>query len=309
MRVLYKILNENKKVIGATVRLDNGNIKDFTVKELYDLSKQFVLENAIIDINGVLKSKPNQDIKIRYYNSRPTMPVQQDISKANKLLNTEPFILYHGSKNKNLVPVYGFCSTANDYGRGFYTTPDKELGKEWSCAPYDDFVEDNKSYVYTFTLEHKNLNVLDLTHYDSMCWLAELLTYRKLNLNMDDDLIRDRIKKLKKKYKINTDNSDVIIGYRADDKYFKYAYDFVSGRIYRETLEKAMRNGTLGLQIFIKSQKAFSLLKKCACEEVDVKKYTRLYNNRNTNALKQYEQDLRENRTRRNKETIDTVLF
>ena len=33
----------------------------------------------------------------------------------------------------------------------------------------------------------------------------------------------------------------VICGYRADDSYFTYASDFVSGNIYKATLENALR--------------------------------------------------------------------
>ena len=42
--------------------------------------------------------------------------------------------LYHGSQVESFTPTYGFGSDTHDYGRGFYTTADKELGKEWAVG-------------------------------------------------------------------------------------------------------------------------------------------------------------------------------
>ena len=50
---------------------------------------------------------------------------------------------------------------------------------------------------------------------------------------------------------------DVIIGYRADDSYFSYARDFISGVISYEQLGKAMQLGSLGEQYCLKTEKAF----------------------------------------------------
>ena len=43
-------------------------------------------------------------------------------------------ILYHGSQVENFTPIYGLGNDTHDYGRGFYTTADKELGKEWAVG-------------------------------------------------------------------------------------------------------------------------------------------------------------------------------
>ena len=51
---------------------------------------------------------------------------------------------------------------------------------------------------------------------------------------------------------------DVIIGYRADDSYFTFAQDFVSGAISLAKLSEAMRLGKLGEQVVFKSKTAFS---------------------------------------------------
>ena len=46
--------------------------------------------------------------------------------------------LYHGSQVKDFVPTYGLGNDTHDYGRGFYTTADKELGKEWAVGQQAD---------------------------------------------------------------------------------------------------------------------------------------------------------------------------
>lgn len=60
----------------------------------------------------------------------------------------------------------------------------------------------------------------------------------------------------------------VIIGYRADDSYFSYARDFISGVISYEQLGKAMQLGSLGEQYCLKTEKAFQHLKFIAKEHV-----------------------------------------
>ena len=43
-------------------------------------------------------------------------------------------VLYHGSQVENFTPTYGLGNDTHDYGRGFYTTADRELGKEWAVG-------------------------------------------------------------------------------------------------------------------------------------------------------------------------------
>lgn len=37
-------------------------------------------------------------------------------------------ILYHGSQVESFTPTYGLGDDTHDYGRGFYTTANKEAG-------------------------------------------------------------------------------------------------------------------------------------------------------------------------------------
>ena len=42
--------------------------------------------------------------------------------------------LYHGSQEENFVPTFGLGKDDHDYGRGFYTTADPDLGREWAVG-------------------------------------------------------------------------------------------------------------------------------------------------------------------------------
>ena len=45
-------------------------------------------------------------------------------------------ILYHGTQNKIVTPVFGGGNDKHDYGRGFYLTEVLNLSKEWAvCVP------------------------------------------------------------------------------------------------------------------------------------------------------------------------------
>ena len=125
-----------------------------------------------------------------------------------------------------------------------------------------------------------------MTELDSVHWIAELLYHRKLNLN-EKEVVRDNVNIFLENYKLDTGKYDIIVGYRADDSYFAYVEAFVSGTIYKDTLEKALRTGELGIQVFIKSEKAFGRLKKVEVDEVP-DKYRGYFVRRDQYARQQY---------------------
>lgn len=233
------------------------------------------------------------------YKKRPTLVEYSEMLSVQKLLSGQIMTIYHGNKTENLTPTYGLGSKDNDYGRGFYTTPDIELAREWAWGIYS---AGNKGYVHTFELNTEHLNILNLTELDSIHWIAELVYNRNLNLQ-DKEVVQDNVKILLDKYKLDTNNYDIIIGYRANDSYFTYAEAFVSGTIYKDTLEKALRTGELGLQVFIKSRKAFQSLQKTATEEVP-EKYRGYFLRRDKNARDAYRAFRSNQGARAGKQTI-----
>lgn len=209
-------------------------------------------------------------------------------------------ILYHGNRSETLEPGYDVGDKDNDYGSGFYTTPERELGMEWAMSSYS---KGDKGYLHTFTLDLNGLKVLNLVELSSLHWVAELFYNRYWN-EEDREAYKDIIDAFIKKYKLNTKVYDVIVGYRADDSYFTYAEDFVRGAIYKETLEKALRNGQLGIQVFIKSKKAFSHLSRVGIPEVVPDSYKIKYERRRKAANNQYKIDKKNNSFARKKESI-----
>lgn len=181
-------------------------------------------------------------------------------------------ILFHGTKEENFVPNPEFQNPLNDYGSGLYTTPYEKMALIWSMASY---TKGSNGYSYCYSLaDWQSYKVLDFTKYDSMCWLAELIYNRPCN-NLSP-VAEDNKNKLLKKYKIDTKAYDLVIGYRADDSYFTFALDFLSGAVYRCIFEEAVRLGHLGVQVCLKSERVFKNLKfmrKSIATQTDYKRF------------------------------------
>ena len=63
------------------------------------------------------------------------------------------------------------------------------------------------------------------------------------------------------KYYIDVDKYDVIIGYRADDSYFRFPIRFISNDLAFEDLEEVFMLGHLGIQYAFMSERAIKSLK------------------------------------------------
>ena len=162
-------------------------------------------------------------------------------------------ILYHGSQSIVELPVFGKGREDNDYGRGFYCTESLELAKEWACPLAKD------GYANQYTLDTDGLSILYLNSgaYHILNWLALLLKNRKIALSQSKIIgLRGR-DYLLENFLPDTSDYDVIVGYRADDRYFAFAKDFVQNGISLGQLSSAMKLGELGEQVVLISEKAF----------------------------------------------------
>ncbi len=171
-------------------------------------------------------------------------------------------IIYHGSDHIIELPVYNGSQRTNDYGYGFYTTENIELAKEWACSDNRD------GFVNCYEAELDSLSVLNLNapEYSILNWLAILAKYR---IYWQNGSIAEEAKQyLHQHFFIDPTPYDVIVGYRADDSYFTFAQDFVSGVIPLSKLSEAMRLGKLGEQIVYKNRKAFSHIHFACAEPV-----------------------------------------
>ena len=188
-------------------------------------------------------------------------------------------ILYHGTSDKIVVPVYGGDNDKHDYGRGFYLTGDIDLAREWAvCKP-----DEQNGWVHKYELDCSGLNILDFKDHNILAWLAELMKHRDA---ADSKRYRLLASKFIDKYGIDTSNYDVIKGWRADASYFYIAKEFVRDNIDVEILEELLSLGGLGIQYCIKSEHAYSQLKELNDELISVN-YTEFndkYNQRDITA-------------------------
>ncbi|MBQ8031182.1 MAG: DUF3990 domain-containing protein [Butyrivibrio sp.] len=191
-------------------------------------------------------------------------------------------IIYHGSDHVIEMPKYGEGATTNDYGRGFYCTKDLELAKEWACGKGTD------GYANKYEIDLEGLSILNLNEepYNILNWLAVLTRHRSY---WQRSSISEQAKDyLQEHFYIDISKADVIIGYRADDSYFSFAQDFVSGAIPLSKLKDAMHLGKLGLQIVLKSERAFGAIRYLDNELADAQTYFSLKTDRDRLARQKY---------------------
>lgn len=163
--------------------------------------------------------------------------------------------LFHGTPDRIVVPTYGKGEEKHDYGRGFYLTESVDLAKEWAvCRP-----NEKNGWVHKYRLDTEELKILDFQEHGALAWLAELMKHRDA---ADSKRYRMLAKKFIKKYGVDTDEYDVIKGWRANASYFYIAKEFVRDNIDLDILEELLSLGGLGIQYCIKSELAYSKLQE-----------------------------------------------
>jgi len=168
--------------------------------------------------------------------------------------------IYHGSDHIIKKPKYRGGKPHNDYGYGFYCTESSEMAKEWAVS------EEHDGYANRYELDLEGLKILNLNQdYSILTWLTVLI--RNRTFNMDTPLAAEVSRYLSEHFSIDTAPYDLIVGYRADDSYFSFAQDFLSGAISYQQLRRAMYLGELGEQIVLVSPAAFSAIRYTGCEE------------------------------------------
>lgn len=185
-------------------------------------------------------------------------------------------IIFHGSDHIIEKPVFDYGDIHNDYGKGFYCTFDLEMAKEWANRTTDN------GFVNKYILDGRTLNILDLTDakYSVLNWIAILLHHRQLSL-AEKTLYKKRLDFLEKHFYIDVSQYDVIIGYRADDAYFKFPIFFLRNELSIDKLDEIYKLGNLGMQIVIISKKAFSHIKFLKYVESEPKHHEKYYTRKN----------------------------
>ena len=120
---------------------------------------------------------------------------------------------------------------------------------------------DHDGFINHYELDLARLNVLKIEEpdYCTLHWLAVLLQNRWFDVRAP--LAAEAREYLIEHFNVDLENADVVEGYRADDSYFTFAQDFLSGAISYRQLSNAMKLGELGRQVVVKSARAFSRLR------------------------------------------------
>lgn len=168
--------------------------------------------------------------------------------------------IYHGSKDRIEQPVFGGGKLYNDYGRGFYCTEHMDMAKEWAVN------WDHDGYSNQYIIDTEGLRLLNLNdvQYCTLHWLAVLLKHREFDVTAP--LAVEAKSYLLEHFLLEVEEYDLICGYRADDSYFSFAQDFISGTISYRQLQNAMHLGKLGEQIVLKSERAFQQIRFVECD-------------------------------------------
>lgn len=166
--------------------------------------------------------------------------------------------IYHGSEKKIRKPIYHYeeSNRHNDYGVGFYCAQNIDMAKEWANRTT------RNGFANKYLLDERGLKILDLTDknkFSVLNWIAILIHNREISENDQIDFA-DALSYLEKYY-INVEEYDVIIGYRADDTYFRFPLMFVRNILTYERLEEIYLLGNLGKQYVLISEKAFKRIK------------------------------------------------
>lgn len=201
--------------------------------------------------------------------------------------------LLHGTDHIVEVPDINLGNLKNDYGKGFYCTRIDEMAREWACKKNTDgFVN-----IYDFDTDGLNtLNLLDGNH-TVLHWIALLLQYRTFSL--ESEVAIDARNYIIEHYLIDLSGYDMVVGYRADDSYFRYAESFVSNALPLRSLNKALKLGKRGEQTAVISPKGFERFKFKDAYPVDKSEYYPKFLDRDTKAREAYRKEIKNSKSYR----------
>ena len=162
------------------------------------------------------------------------------------------------------------------------------MAREWACKG-----KEPPAFANVYELNLQGLKVLDLSAapYTVLNWITVLLANRTFQLDLEVAVeVRDYFIK---NFMPPMGDADVVMGYRADDSYFNYAETFVGNGLSISRLNEALRLGKLGIQIALKSEKAFGKLKFVRADEVPWDEYHGRYVSRDAAARREWRETLK----------------
>ena len=159
--------------------------------------------------------------------------------------------VYHGGERIVRNPVFGTGRPYNDFGLGFYCTEYFQYAAEWATA------QGRNGFVSSYSLDSDGLRVINLcsSQYTPLHWLGLLFNYREFDLSSDTAYrARDYINKY---FSVDHQACDCIIGYRADNRCFMFAQDFLDAKLSYMSFRSAITGDDSNRQFVLKSNRAF----------------------------------------------------
>lgn len=192
---------------------------------------------------------------------------------------------YHGSGADFVTPTFGQGDDRHDYGRGFYMTDDIDLAREWAVCGS----QERTGWVHAYRIADPNLSVLDFQELGVMAWMAELMKHREAGKSKRFSMLSRRFVD---KYGVDSDGYDVIRGWRANASYFYIVTEFVHDEIDIDILEELLMLGGLGIQLCLKSERAFASVEKVAGypQPVDWREFNAKYDSRDREARRRMDE-------------------
>ena len=159
--------------------------------------------------------------------------------------------IYHGGERIVRTPSFGTGRPYNDFGLGFYCTESPQYAAEWAVR------SGRNGFVSAYTIDSDGLRVINLcgSQYNPLHWLGLLFNYREFDLSSDTAYrARDYINKY---FSVDHQACDCTIGYRADNRCFMFAQDFLDAKLSYMSFRSAITGDDSNRQFVLKSNRAF----------------------------------------------------
>ena len=171
--------------------------------------------------------------------------------------------IYHGSSHIVRPPKFGAGNQYNDFGLGFYCSEYPQYAAEWAVS------RDRGGFVSSYSIDCDGLRIINLCgpQYVPLHWIYLLLNFREFD--MFSVTARGAREYINKHFSVEHQGSDCIIGYRADNRCFMFAQDFLDGRLSYRGLKNALSGDISNRQFVLKSNRAFDRISFTGYETTD----------------------------------------
>ena len=159
--------------------------------------------------------------------------------------------IYHGGNRIVREPAFGIGRPYNDFGLGFYCTEYPQYAAEWAVGPGEN------GFVSEYSIDYDGLRIINLcsSQYTPLHWLGLLFSYREFDLSSDTAYRAGE--DINKYFSVEHQASDCIIGYRADNRCFMFAQEFLDSKLSYQSFRSALTGDESNRQFVLKSNRAF----------------------------------------------------